>query len=369
MDRLIAGAKKRSHAQVSMRDLESSAEVSRSLYGSLLQKFQEISATQTQEISVQDVRIVTRAAPPLQRASNKGLTVLGASFIGGILLGAGAAVGKEWWADVFRTSEAVTQATGLHSVVLPMAATKLKGISGTATRSTPLEEFALEQPYSRFTETLRSVKAMIGATQDGASAKVIGIVSSVAKEGKTTIAANLGALMIAASRADTRVLIIDGDLHLRNLTARLAPDAREGLIEALAEPSRLPALVCKRPRSRLDVLPCVLSGRLPNAAELLGSPQMEQLLAAARGSYDYVIVEVPPIMSVVDIKVVERLIDRFIFVIEWGQTKRRLVQEALAEAEMIHDRLVGVVLNKADPSALRTIEAYKGVRFKDYYEA
>jgi succinoglycan biosynthesis transport protein ExoP len=353
-----------------MRDLESSAEVSRALYGSLLQKFQEISATQTQGIGVQDVRIVTRASPPLQKAPNKGLMVLGASLFGGLLLGAGAAVAKEWAADVFRTSEAVTRATGLHSVLLPLAPHAVRhGPSGLDATSTPLEEYALDHPYSRFTETLRSVKAMISASQGGGSAKVIAIVSSVAKEGKTTIAANLGALMIGASRTDTRVLIIDGDLHLRNLTARLAPHAREGLIEALADPSRLPALVCKRARSRLDVLPCVLSSRLPNAAELLGSAQMDQLLAAARASYDFVIVEVPPIMSVVDIKVAERLIDRFIFVIEWGRTKRRLVQEALSEVEMIHDRLVGIVLNKADPYALRTIEAYKGVRFKDYYEA
>jgi succinoglycan biosynthesis transport protein ExoP len=72
-------------------------------------------------------------------------------------------------------------------------------------------------------------------------------------------------------------------------------------------------------------------------------------------------------MSVVDLKMIGRFIDRFVFVVEWGQTKRSLVMEALSEAEIIRERLIGVVLNKADPVALRSIEAYKGEKFRDYY--
>jgi len=91
------------------------------------------------------------------------------------------------------------------------------------------------------------------------------------------------------------------------------------------------------------------------------------LLQTARKAYDYIIIEVPPIMSVVDLKTIERFIDRFIFVIEWGQTNQRLVIEALSEAEVICERLAGVVLNKADPRALRSLEAYKGDKYNDYY--
>jgi succinoglycan biosynthesis transport protein ExoP len=96
---------------------------------------------------------------------------------------------------------------------------------------------------------------------------------------------------------------------------------------------------------------------------------MGELLEVARKSYDFIMIESPPIMSVVNAKMIERFVDQFIFVVEWGQTKRRLVLEALAEAEMIAKRIVCIVLNKADPSALRSLEAYKGGRFKDYYEA
>ncbi len=109
-------------------------------------------------------------------------------------------------------------------------------------------------------------------------------------------------------------------------------------------------------------------GRAQNPAELLGSPEMSQLLTAARSSYDYIIIEIAPIMSVVDLKTIERFIDAFVFVVEWGQTKRGLVVDALAEADVIRDRVVGMVLNKADPVALRQMESYKGDKFRHYYQ-
>ena len=163
----------------------------------------------------------------------------------GLFLGAGAAVGREWLADVFRTPKAVEQVTGIHSVVLPMVEAKQERAAWfRKTKRMPIEEFVLDAPYSRFTETLRNVKALIDAAPATNGARVIGVVSSVSKEGKTTVAANLAALLISSSKA--RTLIVDADLHLRHLTATLAPDAREGLIEALDDPSRLAALVCKK---------------------------------------------------------------------------------------------------------------------------
>jgi succinoglycan biosynthesis transport protein ExoP len=249
---------------------------------------------------------------------------------------------------VFRTPTAVQQVVERKCLVLPMVEAK----------SRLIEEFVLDAPYSRFTETLRNIKALIDTGQNVRGTKVIGVVSAAPNEGKTIVAANLAALIIASSGA--RTLIVDGDLHLGKLSATLAPDAREGLIEALDDPSRLAELVSKRQRSGLDVLPYATVARIPNAAELLGSPKMEQLLDAARLSYDYILIEIAPIMSVVDLKMIERFIDGFIFVVEWGETKRSLVLDALSDAEIIRDRVLGVVLNKADPLALRNIASYKG---------
>ena len=139
----------------------------------------------------------------------------------GLFLGAGAAIAREWAADVFRTPKVVEQVTDIHCVVLPMVEANRERTAWFqgSTKSTLIEEFVLDAPYSRFTETLRNVKALINTAQLVHGVKVIGVVSSVAKEGKTTIAANLAALMIASSGA--RTLLIDSDLHLRRLTAHV----------------------------------------------------------------------------------------------------------------------------------------------------
>jgi polysaccharide biosynthesis transport protein len=367
MAQLVGEAGTSSQAQVKMRELESSADTLRNLYNGFLQKYKEINTLQAETIPVQNARILTKAAPA-GKSSKKAMAVLAGSIMLGLFLGAGAAIAREWAADVFRTRRAVEQVTGIPCLILPMVQSnreRTASFQGSA-NSILVEECVLDAPYSRFTETLRNLKALINTAQLGDGVKVIGVVSSLPNEGKTTIAANLAALIVASSGA--RTLIIDSDVHLRNLTARLAPDAGEGLIEALVDPSRLTTLVSKRRRSGLDVLPCALSARLPNAAELLGSPEMEQLLVAARKTYDYIVIEIAPIMSVVDIKMIERFVDRFVFVVEWGQTKRGLVLEALSEVEIIRERVAGIVLNKVEPFALRMSEAYKGKRFKDYYQ-
>ena len=346
-----------SEASSELRELENSADTLRNLYNSTLQKFKEINTLETESIPVQSARVITRAVPALSRNSKKLYAVIAGSLMLGLFLGTGAAVGKEWVADVFRTPKAVEEVTEKKCVVLPLVDSK----------STPIEEFVLDAPYSRFTESLRNIKALIDINRNVHGAKVIGIVSSLPNEGKTTVAANLATLMIAPSGA--RTLVIDSDFHVRGMSAALAPDAKEGLLEALENPSRLSWLISRRQRSGLHVLPCVSSARIPNSADLLGSPMMGQLLAVARKSYDYIIIEIAPVMSVVDIKTIERFVDQFVFVAAWGETKRDVVLDALSEAEIIRDRLAGIVLNKADPVAIQKIESYKGIKAGAYYQS
>jgi polysaccharide biosynthesis transport protein len=362
--KLTGQARADSQAQVKMRELESSAETLRALYNSVMQKYKEINTLQTENLPIENVRIITKAVPALYKSTKKSLAVLAGGVMAGFLLGAGAALGREWAADVFRTPKAVEEWTNIHCAILPRVDRKHR-VSRHSSKPTPLEEYVLDAPFSRFTESLRNVKASIGAAQLVEGAKVIGIISSLPEEGKTTVAANLAALIVASSGA--RTLLIDSDVHLRRLTAELAPDARHGLIEALVEPTRLGSFVLKRKRSGLDLLPCVLPSRVPNAAEILGSPKMELLITEARKTYNYVIIEIAPTMSVVDIKLVERFIDKFVFVVEWGQTKRSLVLEALTELQGVRDRILAIILNKVDSRALRSIESNKGNKFGGYY--
>src|SRR5262249_12062256 len=98
----IGEAETSSQAQVTMRDLESSADTLRNLYNSFLQKFKEINTLQTQTIPIQSARILTKAAPPLYKSYKKPMAILAGSMMLGFVLGAGAVVAREWAAGVFR---------------------------------------------------------------------------------------------------------------------------------------------------------------------------------------------------------------------------------------------------------------------------
>ena len=63
-------------------------------------------------------------------------------------------------------------------------------------------------------------------------------------------------------------------------------------------------------------------------------------------------------MCVVDVKLIERYIDSFTFVVEWGRSHRSLVLEALSSVQTVRERIIGAVLNKADSVAMRSFEAY-----------
>lgn len=346
--------------QARIRELESAADTLRNLYNRMLQQLSEMNKAEEQPSMAPDARILVRAAPPTQtEASKKRWLFLAGGSLMGLLLGSSVVLVRNFPFGVFRTAQQVAHATGLPCAVLP-AVVRAKQRASLRTG-----EYVLVAPYSRYAQTMRSIWAMIHGVQRDTGAKVVCVVSSVPGEGKTTVATNLAAHF--ARRSATRVLVIDADFHRPSLTERIAPDAQVGLKEALAEPKALSKYVVRKERLNLDVLPCPIRDRIPNSAELLGSAEMEQLIDIARNGYDLVIIEAPPMAAVVDYKLIARHCDRFVLIVEWGKTSQRLVLECLNETSTLLDRIVCVVLNRADASALKSIEHYKGERFHDYY--
>ena len=97
------------------------------------------------------------------------------------------------------------------------------------------------------------------------------------------------------------------------------------------------------------------------------SQTMADLLTRAKGTYEYIFIDLPPIVPVVDVKASSYLFDNFVFVVEWGRTSRDVVREAMITAEQIRNRVVGAVLSKADPSELKRAESYRGSSYGNYY--
>jgi succinoglycan biosynthesis transport protein ExoP len=240
------------------------------------------------------------------------------------------------------------------------------GLFGTSAKgSMPgVSRYVVDHPFSRFAETLRNIKVSIDVARMSREIKVIGIVSSLPKEGKTTVAANFAQLIAMTGH---RAVLIDGDLHTRSLTRELSPNANSGLVEALSDPGAFGHYVQRSTETGLDFLPSVVASRMVNSADLIASKAMADLLAVLREQYEYIIIDLAPVMPVADSKAFSPLIDAMVYVIEWGSTTRAAVQESVSGSEVLQKKLLGAVLNRADPKMLGRIEAYKGKHRNSYY--
>ncbi|MET3841223.1 polysaccharide biosynthesis tyrosine autokinase [Bradyrhizobium sp. OAE829] len=374
MKGLVAQAGNTGQAQVRLRDLESAADTYRNLYNNFLEKLQH--ATQNQSFPISEARIIGTAVKPDKKSSPKTLLALVGGLVGGLCFGFGAAFSKELMSDVLRSPSEVEDELGvkclgvlpdLHPqkpvgkkarLLLPVDSSAAKG------KDDSLSHYVVDHPFSRYAETLRNIKVSIDVARLTRDVRVIGIVSSLPKEGKTTVAANFGHLIALTGH---RTLLIDGDLHTRSLTRELAPNAKTGLLEALRDPQSLGQHIKRSKETGLDFLPSFVVARMVNSADVMASKAMTDMLATVRDSYDYIIIDLAPVMPVTDAKAISHLLDAMVYVIEWGRTTRSALQESLASSEAIQKKLLGAVLNRANPKMLKRIEAYKGSHYNSYY--
>ena len=84
---------------------------------------------------------------------------------------------------------------------------------------------------------------------------------------------------------------------------------------------------------------------------------MRKFLDSLRSSYDYVIVDFSPLMPIVDVRVSTNLVDGYIFIVAWGDTRIEFVKQALHSARGVYEHLLGVVLNKVN---LTAVDRYDG---------
>ncbi len=366
---LVQQADVNNQAIVKLRDLEATAQTYRTFYDNFFQKFQE--ATQQASFPDADARVVTAAMPPEQASWPKAIIILPASVVLGLLIGASIALLREFLGNNFRSYDDVQNYAGVECLgILPDLSYGLKEARrpssepGLLGGKSSFARHAVQAPFSRFTETLRNVKVSIDIARAQQKSGVIGIVSSVPKEGKSTFAANLALL---TAQMGHKTLLIDGDLHNPSITRTLTPGVEVGLIELLSKSVSLADVVKRDFPTGLEFLPTVIEPRKSNVVSLLTSQAMQEVLDAARQKYEYVIVDLPPVVPVVDVKAAAHMVDNFVLVIEWGVTSRDVVREALENADTLRSRLLGAVLNKADPAELSRFEAYKGDNFGSYY--
>lgn len=366
IEKTVAEAVSRSQeagqALIELRQLESAADTFRGMHKSALQRNTEL--VQQQSFPGTEARLITRASTPAAKTGPKTLIILLMSATGGMMLGLGVGVLRVSLEHVFRTSRQVEAALQTNCIALaPMLnAAKPSGrpprsASRTMRPSKVIWE-VVDRPLSRFAEAMRSIKS--AADLSGEPIKVLAFTSALSNEGKSTIGA---AYALLAAQMRGRAILVDCDLRNPALSTALAPGAEYGILEVISGKKSLEDALWRDPKTNLSFLPGATKSRVAHSSEILASAALQTLFAELRQNYDCVVVDLPPLAPIVDVRSTAGLVDAYVFIVEWARTKIDVAEFALNKAPMVREKLLGVVLNKVDFKILRRHEGHRS----DYY--
>lgn len=330
--------------EVELHQLEQEAETKLNVYQSFLATAQQ--TAEQPRINQANARIVSAAPTPILPSSpNKKLIVLGAMLIGFFLSAAAVLLLGEMRRG-FEREEEIEDALGLPVLgALPLLRRRRAGRAG------GLAQSFIGQPHeSVIAETLRGIRIALGCRRDNGRAKVLLVTSSEPNEGKTTFTSSLGAV---AAQDGLRVLVVDADLRRPQFHRMFKTEPGPALDDVLAGTQPLANVVRTDPESGAH---CLTMHHVDHPVTLLSSSHWETFLQQARGSYDLIVLDSPPVMHVADALTLADHVDAAIFVVAHGSTRRRLVEEALKRFGTTGCRIAGVVLSKV-PS-LQTTHAY-----------
>jgi len=378
LNEAVSQSRSANSAEMTIRELESRAKSLRGLYETFLQRF--MGSSQQETFPITETRVISPASPSQIKRKPKPGLVLALGIVGGLAFGIGLGFLRDIMDRVFRTSAQIESTLELPCLSLVPLLRGLKPDKQT-TRSqqadddlrrrfisthSAIHHAVVGMPLSRFTEAIRSIKLAIDLTPNKTPNQVIGITSAVPGEGKTTIAATLAQLI---GHSGKKVIIVDCDLRNPSLSASLAPNAVTGIIEIINGNRTIEETIWQDPKTNLVLLPAVKRGPLFHTSEIIAAEEMRRLFDRLRATYDYIIVDLPPLAPLVDVRVTSPLIDCFILVVEWGRSKIDVVQHALHTSPNIYESTIGAVLNKTDIKAMIRYDTYRGDYYSDTHYA
>jgi tyrosine-protein kinase Etk/Wzc len=270
----------------------------------------------------------------------------------GLLLGIGGAFFLEYLDQTIKTVQDVDRVLGTPVLGMVPLDAKLGGRAGNGRR--PISVItALEgdDPAAEAYRTLRTNVTFVGAERP---VQLMAVTSAGPGEGKSTTAANLAVTLALGGH---KTLLIDADMRRPLLHRAFGLVQDPGLTDVLIGLASAREAIRPDVLERLDVLPAGSSP--PNPSELLGSDAMHGLVGEVRRTYDYIVVDTPPVLPVTDATVVSTIADATILTVRSGETEEASALRALDQLKRVGARIAGVVLNGVDTRRDRHYMYYK----------
>ena len=201
---------------------------------------------------------------------------------------------------------------------------------------------AKTHPKSVRAEAYRQVRTNLAFSAEEGPPKSIVITSSASSEGKTSLAVNLA---ITSARTGQRVVLVDADLRRPMVHTYLDLPEHKGLVDVLAGTIELSDALQSSEAGPMDVL---VAGPVPtNPSELLGSETMLKTIRQLESSYDFVVIDTPPVLPVTDALLIGVHVTSVVVVARLGQTTRDRIRRTTAALTHVNANLAGVIPNGA----------------------
>lgn len=221
-------------------------------------------------------------------------------------------------------------------------------------------------PRSPVAEAFRTLRTNLEFSSKEKPIKSIMVTSGGPGEGKTTIASNLAAILAHSGK---KVILVDADLRRPRVHLYTGISNAAGLSDLISENQNNKVSEYVQTLENIPDLNILPSGGLPaNPTDLLGSDKMKNLLIILSGSYDYVVIDCPP-MLVADPQVLLGMADGVLLVIVPGQTRTEVVRAVKEQVQHSGVRLLGVVFNRLQQHRRSNYGGYSYYDYPYYYSS
>lgn len=296
-----------------------------------------------------NIQVLEVARPEDKPSKPRKALTMAAALLVGLMLGTGLALTRDWLDQSLRTPDDVLAALGTSILgIVP----HIRGRHSQVTRG----QILTSDTGSDVAEAYRTIRTAVyfGAPE---TAKTILFTSPAPGDGKSTTASNMA---IALAQAGHRTLLLDADLRkpVQHKVFDLAD--KPGITSVLSGAVKLREAVYRSPVARLYVLPV---GELPqNPSEIMTGKRFAQVMSVLTASFDKIVIDSPPTMSVADARILAASADVSVLVVRTNKSKRKMSALAVQSLQSVGANLLGCIVNDMP----RNREGY-GYYYGGYY--
>lgn len=225
---------------------------------------------------------------------------------------------------------------------MSMEKKKAGGAGGTAPSLREQRSMLCENLNFAAAEAYKQLRAnlLFALPEQEGGCRIVGVTSSIRGEGKSTTAINLAYTLAETGKM---VLLIDADMRVPTVAKKLAINGKPGLSNVLAGLCTADKVIqTSYHMANWHIMP---AGDIPpNPSELLGSEQMGKLLRELANTYEYIVVDLPPVNIVSDALAVSPWVSGILVVVRAGYTEKQALTECMRNLRVLESKLLGFVV-------------------------